>query len=78
MISGEEQVCVPVACFAPVLLTHETSPLDPEGGIQTKYHASGVGIIQVGAVDDPEGETLVLTGRRSSSPARGRSRTGRR
>lgn len=61
VISGEEQVCVPVACFAPVLLTHETSPFDPEGGIQTKYHASGVGIIQVGAVDDPEGETLVLT-----------------
>ena len=46
----------------------ETSPLDPEGGIQTKYHASGVGIIQVGAVDDPEGETLVLTGAAQLEP----------
>jgi hypothetical protein len=44
-----------------VLVTHETSPLDPEGGIQTKAHAPGVGIVEVGAIDDPEGETLVLT-----------------
>lgn len=44
-----------------VLLTYETSPLDPEGGIQTKYYAPGVGIVQVGAIDDPEAETLMLT-----------------
>ncbi len=41
-------------------MTHETSPLDPAGGIQTKAHAPGVGIVEVGAIDDPEGETLVL------------------
>ena len=61
VISKAEQVCVPAACYDRVLLTHETSPLDPAGGIQTKYHARGVGIVQVGAVDDPEGETLVLS-----------------
>jgi hypothetical protein len=44
-----------------VLLTYETSPLDPDGGIQTKYYAPGVGIVQVGALDDPEAETLMLT-----------------
>jgi hypothetical protein len=56
------QVCVPIKCFSPYLRTHERSPLDPEGGIQTKDHARGVGIVQVGALNDPEGETLVLTG----------------
>jgi hypothetical protein len=42
------------------VLTHEHSPLDPGGGIQTKFHAPGVGIAKVGALNDPEGETLVL------------------
>jgi hypothetical protein len=61
VVSKSEQVCVPVSCYDRALLTHERSPLDPEGGIQTKYHAPGVGIVQVGAVEDPEGETLVLS-----------------
>jgi hypothetical protein len=61
VVSKSEQVCVPVSCYDRALLTHERSPLDLESGIQTKYHAPGVGIVQVGAVDDPEGETLVLT-----------------
>jgi hypothetical protein len=60
VVSKRESVCVPVGCFDRVLLTHETSPLDPDGGVQLKYHAPGVGIVQVGALDDPEGETLVL------------------
>jgi hypothetical protein len=61
VISKQETICVPVECYDEVLLTHETSPLDAAGGIQTKYHAPGVGIVQIGALDDPEGETLVLT-----------------
>ena len=40
---------------------HERSPLDPAGGIQVKYHAPDVGIVQIGAIGDPEDETLVLT-----------------
>jgi hypothetical protein len=63
-----QRVCVPFSCFGGVLVTHETSPLDPAGGIQTKFHAPGVGIVQVGAIDDPEGETLVMTERRALSP----------
>jgi hypothetical protein len=56
-----ETICVPVKCYDDVLVTDETSPLDQGGGHQLKYHAPGVGIIQVGAVADKEGETLVLT-----------------
>jgi hypothetical protein len=64
----KHQVCVPFACYSPYLRTHERSPLDPEGGIQTKDHARGIGIVQVGAVDDPEGETLVLVDRAILGP----------
>jgi len=53
-------ICVPFGCFEDVLLTDEVSPLDRGGGHQRKYHAPGVGIVQVGAVGDPEGETLAL------------------
>jgi hypothetical protein len=52
--------CVPIRCFDDVLVSHERSPLEPDGGIQTKAHAPGVGIVEVGALDDPEGETLAL------------------
>jgi hypothetical protein len=52
--------CVPVQCYSDVLVTDETSPLADPNAHQRKYHAPGVGIVQVGAVNDPEGETLVL------------------
>jgi len=58
-----QTLCVPVTCYENVLVTDETSPLDPESGHQRKYHAPGVGIIQVGAVGDPEAETLALVKR---------------
>jgi hypothetical protein len=48
------------ACYRNVLVTHERSPLDPGNAIQTKSHAPRVGIVKVGAINDPEGETLVL------------------
>jgi hypothetical protein len=65
VFAEHQQVCVPTPtdCYEDVLVTHETSPLDPQGGIQTKAHAPGVGIVEVGAIDDPEGETLVLVER---------------
>ena len=55
-----EQTCVPAGCFDDVLITHETNLLDPEGGIQSKFHAPRVGIVRVGSVDPPTGETLEL------------------
>jgi hypothetical protein len=57
------RVCVPAGCFDNVLTIDETSPLDPEGGTQIKYYAPGVGNVQIGAINDPEAETLVLTSR---------------
>jgi hypothetical protein len=43
------------------LVTHETSPYDPccPLPIQRKYYADGVGIIEINALNDPEGETLI-------------------
>jgi hypothetical protein len=57
---------VPAGSFDQVLVTDEKSPLD-HGGHQRKYYAPGIGNVQIGAVGDPEGETLVLTSRRSLS-----------
>lgn len=61
IVGSEPSVCVPAGCFADVIVIHERSPLDPEGGIQVKYHAPNVGIVKIGAIGDPEGETLELT-----------------
>jgi hypothetical protein len=56
-----QHVCVPVRCYDNVLVTDENSPLDPASGHQRKFFAPGVGNIKITAVNDPEGETLVLT-----------------
>jgi len=53
-------VDVPAGHFTDVLTTHETSPLESTTAIQTKAHAPNVGIVQIGALNDPEGETLNL------------------
>ena len=55
-----QNTCEPFNCYQNVLVIDEWSPLDPDGGHQRKYYAPGVGNIQIGAVGDPEGETLVL------------------
>lgn len=62
-----ERICV-ASCYGNVLVTKETSPLEP-GGVQLKYYAPEVGNVAVGAVGDPEGETLVLTGLRTLGSA---------
>jgi hypothetical protein len=54
-------VRTPLGTFQDVLTTFETSPLENTKAIQTKEHAPGVGIVRVSAINDPEGETLVLT-----------------
>jgi hypothetical protein len=59
-IMKRERACVPVGCFDDVLVVEEWNPDDPIGGFQRKYYAPWVGNIQVGAINDPEGETLVL------------------
>lgn len=61
VVNSGQTVCVPAGCFNNVIVVEEWNPLDPEGGKQLKYHAPGVGIIKVEPLNDPEGETLVLT-----------------
>jgi hypothetical protein len=60
---ANQTLVVPAGTFQNVLVTSETSPLDPQGGYQIKYYAPGVGNIRVGAFNDPEGETLRLISR---------------
>ena len=55
------QVRVPAGSFTGVLTVHERSPLESATAIQTKEHAPNVGIVRIGAIADPEGETLSLT-----------------
>jgi len=57
----KERTCVPAGCFKDILTIHEWAPWDGCDVIQIKTYAKGIGVIQVGALDDPEGETLVLT-----------------
>ena len=61
--------CVPIGCFQDLLLIDEYAPYYIAGGHQRKYYAKGIGNIRIGAVNDPEGETLVMTRRRQLSPA---------
>ena len=58
------QVCVAFGCFGSVVVTHESNLAVPGDGIQSKYHAPGRGIIQIGAVDPPTGEVLELVERK--------------
>jgi hypothetical protein len=60
VVEKHQNVCVEAGCFDNVLVTKETNLLDPDGGIQSKFHAPGIGIVQVGVVDPPTGETLGL------------------
>ena len=62
------RTCAPVGCFEGALRTAETSPLDPQGGTQIKFYAPGVGVVRVEAVNDPEGETLLLVQRNALAP----------
>ena len=55
-----QRTCVPLGCYDNVLVTDEWNPLEQGDAHQRKFYASGVGNIRVGAVDDPEAETLVL------------------
>ena len=64
----QAKTCVPVGCYENVLITDERSPLEPESGHQRKYYAPEVGNVRVGAVNDPEGETLVLVEVKQLSP----------
>ncbi|MCA1847078.1 MAG: hypothetical protein LC792_28580, partial [Actinobacteria bacterium] len=64
-----QHTCVPVGCFDGVLVIDEFDPNhQPQDGHQFKYHAPGVGIVQVTARGGDEQETLVATEHRTLTP----------
>jgi len=65
----DTSVCVPSGCYKDWVVIKEWAPLDGCDVIQTKTYAKGVGVVQVGAIGDPEGETLVLVQVNHLSPA---------
>ncbi|HEX9338022.1 MAG TPA: hypothetical protein VF892_19145, partial [Pseudonocardiaceae bacterium] len=64
-----QQICVPTGCYHNVLVTDEWGPLDPSGGHQRKFYASGVGLVHIGAVGGTDPEVLNLTTRTVLCPA---------
>jgi hypothetical protein len=53
--------CTPLDCYDNVLVVDESSPLEPDAGVQRKFHAPGVGVVRITAIGDPEAETLTLS-----------------
>lgn len=66
--SEAPEVCVPAGCFKEVLTVQEWAPLEGCPEILHRLYAKGVGIIQTGAPDDLQGETLVLVSARQLRP----------
>jgi hypothetical protein len=52
--------CVPTGCYSGVMRTDETSPLEPQGGTQTKFYAPGVGLVRIGAIGGDSQERMTL------------------
>ena len=69
VFAENQHTCVDVGCFDGVLVVDEWDPdHQPQDGHQFKYHAPGVGIIQVTARGGDEQETLVATEHRTLTP----------
>jgi len=60
VLSLGEAVCVQYGCFGNVLLTHETSRLDP-GVLEYKYYAPGVGFILAEVVKGGDERTELVS-----------------
>jgi hypothetical protein len=73
--TDQDGICVPGACYDDVLVINEFNPLEPDSGIQRKFYAPHTGNIEITAVNDPEAETLVLTGVDQLSKAERRTAT---
>ena len=60
-----QKACVPTGCYGGVLVVDEWDPsAQPQDGHQFKYHAPGVGVVQIVGKGGDEQETLALTKRR--------------
>jgi hypothetical protein len=60
--------CVPNNCYENVLVIDERAPYEVGTGTQRKYYAPSIGNIRIGAIEDIEGETLLLTNIRQLDP----------
>ena len=60
VVATGQHVCVRGRCFDHVVVTDETSPLDPDSGHQLKSYAPGVGVIRISAVGGSQQEFLDL------------------
>ena len=69
VFAENQHLTVPVGTFDGVLVIDEFDPNNqPQDGHQFKYHAPGVGIVQVTARGGDEEETLVATEHRTLTP----------
>jgi hypothetical protein len=54
------QASTPFGNYSDVTVINEWAPPDRDNAIQRKFHAPGVGVVLVTAINDPEAETLVM------------------
>jgi hypothetical protein len=65
-----QTTCVPTGCYSGVLVVDEWNPqAQPADGHQFKYHAPGLGVVQIVGKGGTEPETLQLTNVRALNPA---------
>ena len=69
VVATGQHVCVRGRCYDHVVVTDETSPLDPDSGHQVKYYAPGIGVIRIGAVGGSQQEFLDLVSVSHLGPA---------
>jgi hypothetical protein len=74
----DQKVCGPTGCSTGALVVDEWNPLNqPADGHQFKYHAPGVGVVQIVGKGGTEQETLVLTRVHTLTPAEMSAATAR-
>jgi hypothetical protein len=56
----DQATCVPVGCFAHVLVTKEWNTYQPDEGFQLKYYAPGLGNVNIAPLGGNETEVLKL------------------
>jgi hypothetical protein len=73
-----QTACVPAGCYRGVLVVDEWNPQrQPADGHQFKYHAPGLGVVQIVGKGGTEQETLALTQLRTLSGAEMAAATAR-
>jgi hypothetical protein len=69
VVATGQHLCVRGRCYDHVVVTDETSPLEPDSGHQVKYYAPRVGVVRIGAVGGTQQEFLDLVSVTHLGPA---------